>query len=500
MSARDELTAAARAGDCATLRKMISDRDEFGKQLRGADSHPLLVASTPEAAMLLLPFAGQRVLLKAIRDALYFAPVRPEVAKTLIEQGRSRLGRAIYDGHIWLNQWRGGTSALHLAAEVGCDEVLPSLLALRPNLEAHGRYGTSALGLAVQNCHIGMVKMLLAAGADPDPGIRWIRDNEQSKAIAQLLIDAGARTTSSAGRLLAWLPRDRWQRVIAQAAPAGAWPHEQVTIAFEVTDSQFAGRLIKAGADSTASTVGALRNVHSDVLPLVVPSLNTLSPGALPHLVLKPDVLQAALAEGLDVNARDEAGYILLTNAATRLGNATMRERRRLRHSIEILLNAGADRSGRIGRSSPLRAFLDVAPERRSNSLRWLLLRGLRDPLVLHHYLRPGMYPSPNLLRILLQFGFSPNHRDIHGRTPLHLLAANNVAHAWRHLELLLDAGADATLKDNEDQAPLDIALRSKQSDVIVGLQADRRRREASAMRASLVHSQITGKPPAMRL
>lgn len=496
-----DITAAAKAGDCAGLARMIAKVEQFGKLLCDVNRHPLLVAATADVAMLLLPFTRQRVLLSAIHDALYLRPARVDVARALIEQGRSRLGRAIQDGHIWLDQYDGGTSALHVAACFDCVKILPSLLALRPNLEAKGRHNTSALGLAVERGHIRMVKALLAAGADPDPGIERIRDTEESKAIAPLLIAAGARTTANVGRLLKLQPRDEWHRVIAQAAPASAWPHEQVRIAFEVLDSQFAEMLLKAGAESAAATIGALQNADSNLLPLVVSTPKAISRRALRDLVMRPDALKAALADGLDVNARDEAGHILLTLAAVRLAYALPSERRRICHSIDILLTAGADRSGRLGRSSPLRSFLDLASSSRSYSLRWLLLRGLRDPLAVHHYLRPGMYPSDRILRILLHFSPSPNVRDILGRTPLHMLASNTDIHdAYDHLEVLLKAGADPTLTDKQNQTPLDIALRLKRNTIITTLQAERRTREANAMRESVAVYRSTPKARTMRL
>ena len=498
----DTITAAAEAGDCATLKKMIADTRDFGELVRTATSHPILAAATADAAVLLLPFARQRDLLNTIRDALLFNPKRPEVVRTIIEQARSRLGTAFRDGHVWLNQWRGGTSALHLAAMSDCVEALPHLLRLRPNLEAKGHFDTTALGMAVRVCNVQAVKTLLAAGANPDQGIACIYAG-MSPTIARLLLDAGARTSANAGTLLTILPPAEWQRVIAQAAPAGTWPHEQVRIAFEVVDAHLAQVLLETGADPAAATVGALNNPHGEVLRLVVISLDALSPRGFRDLVLRPDILKEALASGLNVNARDETGHTLLTLAATRLAYAGPSVRKRVRHSIGILLDAGADRSGRLGRGSPLRGFLEIASRSHANSLRWLLLHGLRDPLALNHYMRPGMSPSAKLLRVLLQFGLSTTARDLNGRTPLHLLAANKHLDDYEtreQLELLLRAGADATIKDMQNETPLDIALRLERSTLIEGLQADRRRREVSAMRESLMATQSASRRRAMRL
>ncbi len=491
----DDITAAAEAGDCATLKRMIAETDDFGHLVRTGPSHPIVTAATADVAALLLPFSRQRDLLRAINDALRFEPKRPEVVITIIEQARPRLGKALRDGHVWIDQWCGGSPALHVAANAGCNEALTYLLTLRPNLEIKGRFKTTALGIAVEAGNIQAVKILLAAGADPDAGIATIDDTSQSQVIAALLVDAGGRTTASAGTLLTLLPQEAWPKVIGQAAPASAWPHEQVTIAFAVVDSHFAQLLLASGADPTAAALGALNNPQEEVLRLVVSPLGAVSPSGFHDLVLKPNLLREALASGLDANARDDAGHTLLTVAAARLAYAFPTIRKRLRDSIDILITAGADRSGRLGRDSPLRAFLEIAFERHTHSLRWLLLRGLRDPLALHHYVGPGRYPSAKLLKVLLQFGLCPSVRDVRGRNPLHLLAANEqLSDAREHLELLLRAGADPGLKDKENQTPLDIALRSKRSTIIDALTAEHRKRKVSAMRESVVATKITYK------
>jgi ankyrin repeat protein len=499
LMAVEDITAAVQAGDCAALTKLMANTAEFIEVLRHMRPHPIIYAATPQIAKLLIPFARRRHLLETINDALMFETQRAEVATTIIEHGRSRLGTAVTDGHVWLNQWRGGTSALHVVATFNCIGALPYLLTLRPNLEAQGHHASPALGLAVQQRNVEVVKALLAAGANPDSGIPRLVDCDpvRTTIIARLLVDAGARTTQNVGLLLSMLPRDDWQRIIAQASPVSTWPHKQVTLAFEAVDIRHAKELMAAGADPRAATIGAVRNTNAAVLRVVAGSLCNLNPGGFEALMLRPKDLLDALADGLAVNARDDTGRTLLTLAARQLAYTRFDFRTRLRHSIVILLEAGADRTGRVGTSSPLRAFLSIAGGNQANELRWLLLRGLRDRLVLHYYLRPGACAHPELLGVLLQFGLAPNVQDAFGRTPLHLLVANKEAEdARKNLQLLLYAGADTTIKDKQGETPLDAALRFKHDAVIEGLQMDRRRQGAWAMRESLVSHRVTRTPP----
>lgn len=81
------------------------------------------------------------------------------------------------------------------------------------------------------------------------------------------------------------------------------------------------------------------------------------------------------------------------------------------------------------------------------------------------------------------------------------MLAWNTDLHdAYDHLEVLLKAGADPALTDKENQTPLDIALRLKRNTIITVLQAERRTREANALRESVAVYRSTPKARTMRL
>ncbi len=284
--------------------------------------------------------------------------------------------------------------------------------------------------------------------------------------------------------------------MLAQAAPAHTWPHAQVTAAFQVADFETAQALLAAGAESTAAQIGAVRNTDPSILRLAVPNLAKLAPAAITELVARPEHLNDALRAGLDANARDNAGRTLLTLAGWYLGCAHEEARERLYRSVDLLLAAGADRSGMRGRGSPLRAFLETATVAQTDALRWLLDRGLRDPFTLHHLVRSCTPAAPTFLGVFLARGFSPNTRDRNGRTVLHLLAAaDDLQEAPTLLRLLLDAGADATATDNEDRTALHVALRHKHAEVIAELQAQRRQSQSIEFRHDIIQ-----RPPALRV
>lgn len=61
----------------------------------------------------------------------------------------------------------------------------------------------------------------------------------------------------------------------------------------------------------------------------------------------------------------------------------------------------------------------------------------------------PARPEVPEILRLLLSFGADPNQRGVNDYTPLHMAVAERNADA---VEILLQAGADATLRTRIDE------------------------------------------------
>lgn len=169
----------------------------------------------------------------------------------------------------------------------------------------------------------------------------------------------------------------------------------------------------------------------------------------------EPAVVAALLAAGGKPNARDEAGWTALLGAAGYNLNPSV---------IEALIEGGADVNARGPRGwTPLHATA------------WI--------------------PNPEATEALLAGGADPNARDEDGKTPLHVVAAT----AWKLdewsraedgkaaeeatrrlwalvlnrtpsvIEALLDAGADAALRDEAGKVPFDYA---KDNEALRGTEA----------------------------
>ena len=476
---------AAEAGDAGAIRKLISRTPDFMAAIRGG-VHPITASATTEIFELLAPYARPTHFLFTLYGALT-DQLNPLLVKPIVELAPRRLRSALRDGHIWLDQGVKGDSALHVAILFGCVEGLKLLLTLFPELELRSSDGATALGLAVQAGDIQIAEVLLNAGADPTNGIERI-GAEPNLEMALLLLNRGARTTAVAGTLLSSLAKSEWSRVIHQAAPASAWPVDQVSMAFRVVDPPHARDLLAAGANSAAAQNGSVQNPDREVLSVTAPDLGRLEPAAFGELVCCPHLLADALRAGLPADSRDQIGRTLLTLLGEHLAMChAATDRNRLYHSLEVLIAAGADLTGRTGRGSPIRAFLSTPRRTEVATLRHLLLRGLRDPLALHHLMRTPMYDPSLYLQLLLEWGFDPNKTDNTGSTPLHLLAADILIPTPHELAcLLLQAGADSALKDRRNRTALDIALEAHNVPVIDVLQAERRQYQSITLRESI--------------
>ena len=101
--------------------------------------------------------------------ALIILPLtaRAEVMEATLANDLPLLRSALVDGDHDVNATTAnGSTALHVAAAYGYDEIVAELLSAGANVDARSHLGPTALILAAQSGHLGSVQMLLAAGAD----------------------------------------------------------------------------------------------------------------------------------------------------------------------------------------------------------------------------------------------------------------------------------------------------------------------------------------------
>jgi ankyrin repeat protein len=194
-------------------------------------------------------------------------------------------------------------------------------------------------------------------------------------------------------------------------------------------------------------------------------------------------IIEQRLAKGGDINAKDEAGWTLLHEAAYE-GDIEL---------VEMLLAKGVDVN--VKSDAGLTA-LYYAVQGNNIATELLLAKGAdvevrnaSGETVLHTAAEAG---NTDVVQMLLAKGADVNAKDKHGFTPLHLAAArgsSGVAEAllangaqvdakdkngWTALsyavlnsnaamvELLLSKGADVTVKDRDGETPMDLATDSK--------------------------------------
>ncbi|HEY6249662.1 MAG TPA: ankyrin repeat domain-containing protein [Candidatus Angelobacter sp.] len=198
----------------------------------------------------------------------------------------------------------------------------------------------------------------------------------------------------------------------------------------------------------------------------------------LTHLAIaenQTEVLRLLIERGADVNARNTDGRLPLHDCFE-LGRD---------HLVPVLLEAGARpdvcAAAAYGMHDRLREILQNDPCQANDlttgesPLGWSVYgRQTESALILFQYgaladrapydaqaWRPAsMVAGAAVARILLDHGANPNWRDMNGDTPLHrVLKSRLVLDPTEFVKVLLAAGADASIRNEEGHTAIDEAL-----------------------------------------
>ena len=317
---------------------------------------------------------------------------------------------------------------LHLAARHNENPaVLRKLVEAGADVAATDSNGETPLHLAAgSNENPAVLEALLAAGADvlatDNPGWTPLHSASGNKgpALINALLSAGADPTAPASGLF-----------------AGLTP---LHLAAETNENLAVLKmLIAAGADPMARTEKGRTPLHSAA------AFNSAA------------VVEALIADGAAVEVRDEVGITPLYLAAVNEDLAV----------LEVLMARGA----RVDiRRDNGRTPLHAAAKYNDNPavLEALLAAGI-DPNAVDeagktplHEAVVRLFPaSPAVVEALVVGGADLLARDQDGNTPLHDAAAASSfddRHAGDAIDVLLDAGADVTMRNAADQTPWDLA------------------------------------------
>ena len=337
-----------------------------------------------------------------------------------------------------------GATALHWAAYLNDAETAAALIRAGADVDAANDYGVTPLSLAARNGNAGVISQLLAAGVAPNDPRQTINAGETPLMLAarsgqvdavQVLADAGADIDA----------RENWngQSAIMWAGAEGHVPVVETLIALDADirarSNSGATPLLFAARKGSIGAVEALLAAGADV--------NGARPdGATPLLVAvvngHEDLVDLLLAEGADPNA--EGGSTRLTVQGMRAEPMPLTIRK-LGYSERE--NEGIIRGNIFGR--PLQAAVHVANWHISDQFIVVNLDRLR------------------VLRALLAYGADVNGRNSMeeprwsgARYRRHMTGATAFMLAAKSadvevLRLLLEYGADPTIKTEDDITPL---------------------------------------------
>ena len=333
-----------------------------------------------------------------------------------------------------------GVTPLHLAARFNpSDAVIRALIEAGADLNLRDRPGRTPLHLAAwQNSSTAVVAALIEAGADlNEPNDRgwtpiWLAARANSEAVVAALIEAGADPGMRVGTgyvpvSKAYLGDDRLAAVAHRLRASAAEGNTKAQYGLGVIYAEaFVGR--QYGAQAAAWYRKAAGHGHTKARTRLDELISRRGYTSLHLATIRHSSVVAALRDGADPDARDNAGNTALHLAASNTDDPAV---------FEALVGAGADANARD-------AFGDT-------------------PL----HLAARYNPNPAVLAVLIAAGADPDAQGESDATPLHWAAWNNGVPA---VLALVNAGANPNARRRDGATPLHWATWNDDVSVISAL------------------------------
>ena len=367
------------------------------------------------------------------------------------------------NGYGKLQSSAKAATPVHLAAELGHDDVLRMLLDHQHEVNSRDHMGRTPLHMAVENKHIICVKTLIHYGADVTS-----RDTSYRTPIHY---ETWGKNECSVHDSRKWTPLHMTARngelecleiLLGKGADINSRDTNGRTplhLALESGDKNIIKTLIFHGADVTARDNLAKSSIHHQAWGIEECNVVTKTGRTPLHLTVvagDAECLNMLLDKGAPVNVKDLDGRTPLHMAAAR-GQADC---------LKVLLEKGAliTGGGELG-NTPLHIATE---EGKVECLETLIAKvteidakNLLGETPLHVAASTG---KVNCLKALLRNGADANAMNVHGNTPLHLAAAVGEVQC---LKLLLLKGARVNASNGGGATPLHRAASRETKDCL---------------------------------
>lgn len=439
-----------RRGFTALMRAVKKNNSKLVKLLLKAKANPMLKNAQGKTALELIPAITKDLtkeeaaaiqtltdFIKPVADAWHtrgqqliqaFGTKNTELARTLLQQGADVNAKD-----------QGDATALMVASQLGCDSLVTLLLAAGADVNAQQDEGATALMFASKCGHATIAKKLIKAGAD-----------------------VNAKTK-------------RGTTALASAIAKGHIPLVKI--------------LIKAGAQI---------NAHTDqtATPLIIASVNgrmsivqlLLKKGA--DITLKNKYGKTAYERAIETNHPEIAALIqaqekMNNDLLNAVGSNDLKKAREL-------LQQGANPNWAYLNEPLLHVAIMNAPDHENglDMVQLLLQAGADANLPADEeydsftpLMKAAFHNVPQTIPLLLGHGANVNAQQLGaGDTALHFAATLGNTHIVR---MLLEAGADATIRNTEGASAYDAAVSRKRPEIAALIQDYKKKQQATASQES---------------